>query len=898
MMRRYVRAAWVVLALYGASVARGQTGYVVRTVAGSDFVGDGGAAVSALLFAPECLAMDAAGNLYIADPADHRVRKVSASGVITTVAGDGQAGFAGDGGPASQARLNRPYGLAVDAAGNLYIADFGNARVRKVGFDGVIRTLAGGGVVEPSASGGRASAVRLLGPRNLALDRSGNLYVADFLDHRVYRVTPNGDIRVVAGTGAPGLAGNGGPAEHAQLNFPAGLALDSAGELYIADSGNRRVRRLSGGMLHTLNVPVTLELPTGLTFDVAGNLYVADNARIVKLTPAGAASLIAVAAREVVVDRTGNLYVASGSPQVLRVAPTGAISLLAGGTREPSFWGDGGPAAMARLNSPRGLAIGPDGALWIADSGNARVRRVSSAGVITTAAGAGRGGVTGENIAALSARLWTPVAVALDAAGNLWLADAGVSRIRRVSPDGWITTVAGTGQAGFNEDGTAMFCQLNLPSGLAVDAAGNVYIADTDNHRVRKLTPGGALITIAGRGVRGYAGDGGPAAEAWLDSPAGLAVDAEGNLYIADRMNHAIRKVSRQGFMSTVAGNGTAGAGGDGGPAVRAQLNRPAGVAVDRQGNIYVADTENHRIRKVTADGIIRTIAGDGQPGFSGDGGPASEARLRWPAAITVDGEGNVYVADQDNHRIRLLAPVVEPAAAALEQATVVNAASLLPGPVAPGQIVSIFGSGIGPQSAEGPKLVEGRLESILGEVELLWDGKPGPLLYVSRDQINAQVPYAVASVKETQVEVRYKGSLRAKMVLPVAEAVPALFTVSGGGTQAAALNEDGTLNSPANPAPRGSVVTLFATGEGQTDPPGEDGRPAGVPLPKPRLPLSLIIGVHPAEILFAGSAPGLVGVLQINARVPGGFLPAGQLPIELRIGDARSPAGVTLAVR
>ncbi len=885
--------------VFASAVLLADVSYSIRTVAGSDFVGDGGPASAALLLAPECLARDAAGNLYLADPADHRVRKINASGVITTVAGTGQAGFSGDGGPAAQAQLNQPYGLAVDPAGNLYIADFGNGRVRVVGVDGVIRTVAGGGAADPSAGGGQAASARLLGPRNLALDRSGNLYISAFLDHRVYQVSPGGQIRLLAGTGTPGTAGNGGPAAYAQLNYPAGLALDGAGNLYIADSGNRRVRRLAADILSTVNVPVTLELPTGLVFDAAGNLYIADRTRVVRLATSGAATVLNVAARDLALDGAGNLYAAAGAPQIVRITAGGALGVIAGATTEPRFWGDGAQATVARLDSPRGLALGPDGAIWIADTGNARVRKVTPAGVITTVAGAGRGGAVGEFLPAISARLFAPASVALDAAGNLWIADALASRVRRVSPSGLIATAAGTGQAGYNGDGPATVTQLNLPAGVLADSAGNVYIADTNNHRVRKLTPDGALITVAGRGIRGYGGDGGPAVDALLDSPCGLALDGEGNLYIADRMNHAIRKVTPAGLITTVAGTGLPGAGGDGGPATQARLNHPLGVAVDRQGNLYIADTDNHRVRKVNPEGIIETIAGDGSPGFSGDGGPARQARLRYPAALAVDAAGNVFVADQDNHRVRQLVPAVEAAAAALETAAVVNAASLLPGPVAPGQIVTIYAAGIGPEKALGAKLNgAGVLETRLGEVEVLWDGKPSALLYAAADQINVQAPYGIAALKETQLEVWNKGKLRLKMLLPVAESSPALFAVSGGTGQAAALNEDGTLNSASNPAPRGSVITLFATGEGETEPAGEDGRPAAAPWPRPKLPVTLTIGVHPAEILFAGSAPGLVGVLQINARIPGGFLPSGVLPVELRVGSARSQPGVTIAVR
>lgn len=897
-----MRAAWLVAAALplcrvAPPLPAAQPGYIIRTVAGSDWTGDGGAASAALLFAPEGIARDPAGNIYIADSADHRIRMITAAGIILTIAGDGEPGFRGDGGPASAARLDSPYGLAPDPAGNLYVADYANGRVRRISPDGAIVTIAGGGARDPATSGATATAVRLLGPRNLALDAAGNLYISDFRDHRVYRVSPGGAIEVVAGTGTSGFAGNGGPALYAQLSHPAGLALDGSGTLYIADSGNRRIRRLSGGILSTVNVPVTLELPTGLAFDSAGNLYIADRSRIVKVTPGGAASTLALAARDLALDNAGNIFAVAGAPQLVRLSPTGSLAVVAGATAEPRSWGDGGPAAGARLDSPTGLALAPDGVLYIADTGNGRIRRVDPKGVITTVAGAGRSGSLGDALPALAARLFAPSALSLDAAGGLFIADPAVSRVRRLSAAAMLFNVAGTGVAGFNGDGVAASAQLNQPAGVVAAPDGRVFIADTGNHRIRVLSLSGTLSTVAGRGLRGYAGDGGRALDALLDSPAGLALDRHGNLYIADRWNHAIRKLDASGTIVTVAGRGLPGFSGDGGPATQARLNHPTAVAVDAQGNLYIADTENHRIRKVGPDGIIRTIAGDGIPGFEGDGGPAHQARLRLPSAIAVDPQGNVYVADRNNHRVRVLIPALEPLPVQLVQGTVVHAATMHPGPVAPGQLVVILAPGAGPPRESGPRFdAAGTLVTGLQGVEVLWDGKPGPVLYASRDEIRAQAPYAIARQKETVLEVHLNGELRFSAALPVVEASPGLFTIGDG--HVAALDEDGKPTSPANPAARGSIVSFFATGEGITDPPSETGRPAADPLPRPAMPVSLTIGVHSAEILFAGSAPGLVGVLQINARIPAGFLPAGLQPVELSIGPHRSPAGAVIALK
>ncbi len=607
---------------------------VLTVVAGNGaagFSGDNGPATSAQLNTPLGVAVDSAGNLYIADLNNNRIRKVS-NGTITTVAGSGAplaGGFSGDNGPATSARLNFPDGVAVDAAGELFIADTANSRVRKVS-NGAITTVAGNGTAGYSGDNGLAASAELNAPIAVTVDAAGNLYIADTGNNRVRKVS-NGVIETVAGNGTAGYVGDNGPPTSAQLDLPRGVAVDSEGDLYIADTGNNSVRKVSNGLVTT----------------VAGNGtsgYSGDNG------PATSAQLsypVAVAA-----DSAGNLYIADDFNGRIRKVSNGQIGTVAGDGTAGST-GDDGPATSGQLWNPWDAVTDSAGSLYIADTYNNRIRKVSN-GVITTVAGNGTPGYGGDNGPATGAQLWDPAAVALDSAGNLYIADNANNRIREVS-NGVITTVAGDGTPGYGGDnGPATSAQLSHPGGVAVDSGGDLYIADNGNNRIRRVS-NGLLATVAGNGTQGYSGDGGPATSAELYYPNHIAVDSAGDLYIADSGNNRIREVSN-GVITTVAGNGTQGYSGDGGPATSAQLEDPEGVAVDSAGNLYIADTDNQVIRKVSND-LIATVAGIRNPGFSGDDGPAIGAELFVPSGVAVDAAGSVYIADTRNGRIRVLAP-------------------------------------------------------------------------------------------------------------------------------------------------------------------------------------------------------------------------------------------------
>ncbi len=665
------------------------TGYLT-TPAGTGWPGGGSnsPANQTGLFAAEFATADGAGNVVIADTDNNQIQVVAKSNGtfygqkmtakhIYRVAGNGAEGRAGDGGPARAAKLHYPGGVAVDSAGNLVIADTVNQEIRVVAestgtFYGQamtandIYTVAGNGQIGNGGRGGPATSAQLDYPTQVAVDGAGNLLIADAAANRILVVADStgtfygqamtaGDIYNVAGDGHPGFSGDGGPARTAELTSPTAVTVDAAGNLVIADNGNNRVR--------------------------------------------------------VVADSTGTFYgQAMTAHHIYTVAGTGAAG----------FSGGGGPATSAKLNGPNGVAVDGSGNLVIADTNNNRIRVVAAttgrfygqemtAGDIYVVAGAGTAGFygsfSGDGGLATRAELNQPTGVTVDAAGNQVIADTVNNRIRVVAEStgtfygqamtaGDIYTVAGDGTAGYSGDGgPATSAELNDPEGVTVDAAGNLVIADEGNHRVRvaaestgtfygQAMTAGDIYTVAGDGTAGYSGDGGPATSAELAGPSEAAVDRCGNLVIADQGNNRIRVVAEStgtfygqamtaGDIYTVAGDGTAGYSGDGGPATSAELNAPSGVTLDAAGNLVIADQGNNRVRvaaectgtfygQAMTAGDIYTVAGDGGFGFSGDGGPATEAELGFgfgfmvvPAGVAVDAAGNLLIA-ADN-RIRMV---------------------------------------------------------------------------------------------------------------------------------------------------------------------------------------------------------------------------------------------------
>lgn len=552
-----------------------------------------------------------------------------------------------------------------------------------------------------------------------------------------------------------------------------------------------------------------------------------------------------------VVD-SGNVYFTdSANHRIRRIDPQGIISTIAGtGERPPvgsppfcentggaAAIGDGGPAAGARFYYPGGIAITPNKSIIIADQQNNRVRQISPSSQISTLIGSG-----GHNIYAPG----VPVTLT----------------------------------------------PLDWPSAVAVDSSGAVYFAEIHSSRVGKVV-NGTLLTVAGTGIPGSGGDGGRAVSAGLSRQVtGIALDANNNLYIADGLNHRIRKVTSDGTITTIAGSGSGGFSGDGGLATAARLNMPADVKVDARGNVYIADMLNHRIRRVDPSGMITTVAGDGRQGRGPDSVPATASSLNTPAGIALDPSGDLYIADWQNYLIRKVSfsgqPLITPGA-------IVNAASFAgpPIPVAAGSIVSLFGVNLAGEVAEATAVP---LPKSLGNVSVKMNDVELPLFFVSPAQINAQVPADAAIGRATMTVTTTTGTSAAEVV-NIGAAAPGIFQY-GGTNRAVALNQDGTPNSPDNPESRGRVIAVYLTGQGALDNPVPTGEaaPAAV-LSRALNPSTATIGGTDATVHFLGLAPTFVGVAQANIEIPASAITGSSVPLVITVAGQSSNAP-TVSIR
>jgi sugar lactone lactonase YvrE len=633
--------------------------------------------------APCGVAVDSAGNVYVADYGNNTIRKVSAAGVVTTLAGLAGSSGSADG-PGAAARFLWPSSVAVDSEGNVYVADAGNHTIRRVTPAGLVTTLAGL-AGSPGSADGPANVARFHGPASVAADSGDNVYVADAGNHTIRKVTPAGVVTTLAGlAGSPGSAN--GPGSTARLYQPSGVAVDTSGNVYVGDYYNHTIRKVTpAGVVTTLaglarnsgsydatGAAARFYYPCGVAVDTSGNVYVGDyyNHTIRKVTPAGVVTTLAGLARNsgsydgtgsaarfngpwgVAVDSGDNVYVADRSNAAIRkVTPPGVVTTPAG----PAQWfgATDGAGCAARFYQPSGVAVDSERNAFVADKLNHTIRKVTSAGQVTTLAGLAGSPGSADGLGS-AARFRQPSAAAVDLAGNVYVADESNHTIRKVTPAGLATTLAGLAGSAGSADGAATEARFYQPSSVAVDSDDNVYVADQMNHTVRRVTPAGLVTTLAGL-AGNYGSTDGMGGAARFYSLEGLALDGEGNLYVADTGNHTIRKVTPAGVVTTLAGLADS-YGGTDGTGSTARFYWPLAVAVDSATNVLVAEGGNHTLRQVTPAGVVTTLAG--MPGRYGSAdGTGSAARFCQPWSVAVDSEGKVYVADKLNHRIRRSAP-------------------------------------------------------------------------------------------------------------------------------------------------------------------------------------------------------------------------------------------------
>ncbi len=797
---------------------------VISSIAGlttAGYDGDGGQATAAHLNNPTSVAVDTLGNVYIADFGNNVIRKIDASGVIKTMVGTGGTVYWNYTTNSSTTSLNRPYGVAVDRSGNLYFSETSNNLLRKVSSAYVVSTVAGNGTGGYAGDGGVATSSQLRGPLGICVSTAGGIYIADNANYRIRLVgTPpswavgsgtatNRKPRFVNGTTQAAttcastalslnalLAVNDSDASQteiwslrtAPLNgtatvaytatstggtiTPASLSYTPTTGYTGTDSFKVKVTDGTDSSFTTIRVTITATVSAGtiagaaavctgssttLTDAAPGGVWSSSNTGIATINASGVVTGISAGSATIYYTVTGACNLAatakvmtinpsstagtisgptsvviganisltatvsggtwsSSSSATATVGTTGIVTGVATGTATISYSvsnscgtayattsvtvsgstgggssllintiagnhsagysGDGGAATAAALLSPTGIAVNTAGTIYFVDQGNNRVRKITTSGIISTVAGNGIVGNTGDGGAATAAKLNNPMGVAVDLAGNLYIADYSNAKIRKVNTSGIITTFAGTGTIGYSADGTsATAAQIATPTGVTVDSVGNVYFVEQNNHIVRKINTSGIISTVAGNRGAGFSGDGGAATGAALSYPFNVLKDRSGNIYISDAGNHRIRKVTAAGVISTFAGSGTAaGYTGDGGAATAALLNNPAGIAFDGTGALLIADLNTNCIRKVTTAGIISTIAGSSTSGYSGDGGAATAAKLYRPSGLAVYG-GITYVTDVSNNVIRKIAVLgakenEEPAqpAAAFEQ--------------------------------------------------------------------------------------------------------------------------------------------------------------------------------------------------------------------------------------
>jgi len=632
---------------------------------------------------PSDVAVDTAGNVYVADSQNSTIRKITPAGVVTTLAGTATLGMGGSSdGIGSAAQFNSPYGVAVDGAGNVYVADTNNYIIRMVTPGGVVSTIAGLARQNGSADGA-GSVARFASPYGIALDGAGNLYVTDSFNYTVRKITPtvvNGStawaVTTLAGT--PGTKGYAdGPGSAAQFGYLSFLTVDGAGNVYVSDLGNTVIREITPTVING----ATAYTVTTLAGQAGAGGYANGRGPLAKFSvPEGVA-----------LNPAGGLYIDDSEDSVIRTLTPyqliygfGPVTWWVGpfvGTVYGYGYSDG-IGILAQYWEPEGVAVDGAGNVYVADTENQTIRAVSPQGVVTTLAGnpLREGSADGQGS---SAQFNFPGGVSVDGAGTLYVADTYNDTVRKVSPVGAVTTLAGTATQAGSSDGYGANAGFNAPAAVASDSAGNVFVADTGNDTIRAITPAGLVTTLAGlAGKVGTADGTGSAAR--FSGPKGVAVDGADNLYVADTGNNVIRKVTPAGVVTTLAGTAGAPGGSGDGTGSSVQFNGPEGVAVDAGGNVFVVDSGNSTVRRIAPDGRVTTLGGQAGQTGSADGiggaalfsGPLGAPLFIGPVGVAVDGAGHLYVADAGNDTIREGIPSATPYIAVQPQAQTVNAGS------------------------------------------------------------------------------------------------------------------------------------------------------------------------------------------------------------------------------
>ncbi len=588
-------------------------------LAGDSSIGSvDGTGVGARFNGPMGMATDAQGNSYVADEKNHVIRKITTNGVVTTFAGE--AGYAGyRDGSSTEARFRLPKDVEVDTAGNVFVADAGNRVIRKITANGEVSTVAGSGSHGSADGVGTAASFAL--PTGLALASDGAIYVADAVTNTIRKIALSGMVSTFAGkAGVYGKAD--GIGADASFFYPLSVSVDALGYVYVAEAGNNLVRKIApSGQVTTLSSgsgDAVIKRPSALIAQSDGTLFVCDVNSVLKITPAG------------------------------------TITVLAGVIGE---WDSAdGTGSDARFLYPSGITLDPDGNLLVADRDDNTIRKVSSSGVATTLAGlsailsADSIDGTGGDV-----RFFGPAHIAVDTVGNLYVADSGNNTIRKITADGVVSTIAGiAGKEGLIDQATgeALF---SSPVGIAVDALGHIYVSSTGDSTIRKILSDRSVVLVAGVPYT-IGSNNGAGSVATFNKPGDLVVDANGVIYVADTANHAIRKIDTDGKVTTFAGKAGESGRVDGSAEV-ARFSEPIGLAIDGGGNLYVADTGNGRIRKITPSGVVSSLNATGGYADAFADGPAEKARMLSPRGVAVDKGGNVYVSQVSYQTVRRISP-------------------------------------------------------------------------------------------------------------------------------------------------------------------------------------------------------------------------------------------------